>query len=165
MRFLLISLLTSALLITGCASPYKKEGFAGGFSETQLGENIWKVSFRGNGYTSGERAADLALLRSAELTLNNGFSYFALVDSKSANKVSVYQGDTTTTTRGKVDAYGNVDATSTTSGGNLYFINKPRSTNLIMMFKDKKEAQGFAFDAQFICNSIGSKYDILCSDH
>lgn len=74
--------LAVVILLAACASPYQPEGFGGGYSETQLSENIFKVSFRGNGYTSEDRAADMALLRSAELALENGFKYFAVVDEQ-----------------------------------------------------------------------------------
>lgn len=56
------------LLLAACATGYKPEGFSGGFFELQLSENVYRVSFDGNGYTGSRRAADMALLRSAELT-------------------------------------------------------------------------------------------------
>ena len=43
-----------------------------GFSETQLDTNVYTVRFSGNGYTSPSKAADFALLRSAEITLMRG---------------------------------------------------------------------------------------------
>ena len=33
------------LLLGGCASPYQSYGFAGGFKETQLDTNVWRVFF------------------------------------------------------------------------------------------------------------------------
>jgi hypothetical protein len=65
------------LSIQACATGYKSDGFVGGYSETQLDENVFKVAFRGNGYTRQDRAADFTLLRSAELALKSGYSYFA----------------------------------------------------------------------------------------
>ena len=47
-----------------CATTYQSEGLTGGFSETQLDENIFRVTFYGNGYTGKERVTDFALLRS-----------------------------------------------------------------------------------------------------
>jgi hypothetical protein len=35
------------ILLTSCATTYQKQGFTGGFSETQLGENIFQISFKG----------------------------------------------------------------------------------------------------------------------
>src|SRR5437764_1386447 len=60
-------IMIGGLLFVACATPYQRHGFTGGFSESQLDENVFRVNFRGNGYTSPERAADFTLLRSAEL--------------------------------------------------------------------------------------------------
>ena len=49
------------ILLVGCGTAYQKMGFTGGYTETQLGENIFNVSFQGNGYTSRERASDFLL--------------------------------------------------------------------------------------------------------
>ena len=86
MRFL-PALVTLAVL-TGCATPYQQKGFRGGFSETRLESNVFRVTFRGNGYTSEERAADYALLRSAELALENGFGYFVITDKSMGSSTS-----------------------------------------------------------------------------
>ncbi|GIX25986.1 MAG: hypothetical protein KatS3mg122_3217 [Caldimonas sp.] len=75
-----IAAISLAIFLGGCATTYQPEGFSGGFSETQLDTNVFRVSFRGNGYTRAERAEELALLRSAELTLKNGFTHFVVID-------------------------------------------------------------------------------------
>jgi len=64
----LIAIVILAFILQGCATSYQKTSFTGGYSETQLDENVFNVSFKGNGYTSRERVADFTLLRSAELT-------------------------------------------------------------------------------------------------
>jgi hypothetical protein len=86
------------LLLSACATPYNPQGLMGGFSEMQLDENVFRVSFRGNGFTSPERAAEFCLLRAAELARNNGYSYFVIIDSQSYSKYSTYTTPTTTTT-------------------------------------------------------------------
>ena len=78
------------LALAGCSTPYQRTGFTGGFSETRLQENAFSVSFRGNGYTSRERSTDFALLRCAELTLENGFKFFAVADSARGRGQSVH---------------------------------------------------------------------------
>lgn len=65
----IVALISVVVALVGCASAYKPEGFGGGFSESQLDTNVFRVSFRGNGFTRAERAEELALLRSAELTV------------------------------------------------------------------------------------------------
>ena len=160
-----IALITFILALTGCASAYKPEGFGGGFSETQLDTNVFRVSFRGNGYTRAERAEELALLRSAELTLSNGFTHFAIIDSKSRERLSTYTTPTQSYTNANVTAYGNTaygTANTTTYGGQTFLISKPSTTNTIVCFKGKPEIQGIVYDAQFLCRSLGRKYEATC---
>jgi hypothetical protein len=152
------------VLLSGCATTYKREGFSGGYSETKLGENIFQVSFRGNGYTSGERASDFSLLRSAELALENGFRYFVIVESGKDSNVSAYTTPSTSHTTGSASRYGNYaygSATTTTYGGQTYFISKPRATNMILCFKEKPVINGLVFDAAFVAHSIKQKYRII----
>mgnify|MGYP003326504792 CR=1 FL=1 len=63
----LILLSAFVLFITGCATTYQSQGFSGGFSETRLGENMFRVTFEGNGYSGKDRVADFTLLRSASI--------------------------------------------------------------------------------------------------
>jgi len=161
MRGLAIAL--TALVLTGCATAYQRQGLTGGYSDTQLGENIFQVSFRGNGYTSRERASDFSLLRSAELTLDRGFRYFVIVESEKDTKIGTYTTPTQSYTTGSAYGYGNYaygTATTTTYGGQTYFITKPRTTNTILCFKQKPEIKGLVFDAEFVVKSIKQKYRI-----
>jgi hypothetical protein len=160
-----ILLTTFILALAGCASPYKSEGFGGGFSETQLDTNVFRVSFRGNGYTRTERAEELALLRSAELTLKNGFTHFAVIDARSRERINSYTAPTQSYTTANATAYGNSaygTARTTTYGGQTLLISKPSTTNTIMCFNGKPDIQALVFDAMFICSSLGQKYGVVC---
>lgn len=154
-------------VLAGCATPYQPEGYSGGFSELQLAENVWRVSFHGNGYTHSVRAENLSLLRCAELTLATGYGYFGLADSKSGNEYSTTTTPATSYTTGNAYfngnyAYGN--ATTQTYGGETKIIAKPSTTNTIVMFKQKPENAGMIFDAKFICQSVGGRYGIVCGE-
>lgn len=162
---LLLSLLF--IFLTGCATPYKSNGIMGGFSETQLSENVFKVSFRGNGYTSMERAEDFVLFRCAELSKQNGYNYFVIVDEKSYDKISQFQTPAYSTTSGTFSPSGNsvsYSGNTTFAGGQTITISRPHTTNLIYCFKSKPNVNGVVYDASFICKSIGSKYKINCSN-
>ena len=95
----LVVLIFAAILVAGCTA-YQKQGLTGGFSETQLGENVFQVTFKGNAYTSRERVSDFNLLRSAEITLENGYRYFVIVDSEKYSKTGSYRTPTTSQTTG-----------------------------------------------------------------
>lgn len=150
------------LFLTACATSYQNSGFTGGYSETQLDENVFKVSFRGNGYTSRERASDFALLRSAELTLQHGYRYFVIVDEQSNTRNSTYTTPITSNTTANVYGSGNYaygTATTTTSGGQTYNISKPSTSNTIVLFEEKPE-NGFSYNAGFIYQELRQKYGI-----
>jgi hypothetical protein len=158
-RSLIVSILI--LLLAGCATPYQKSGFAGGYSETQLGENIFRVHFRGNGYTGAERAEDFTLLRSAELSEEHGFPYFIIVDSKENVDNSTYTTPVTTQTTGNAYVSGNTvygNATTQSSGGETYNIRKPSAKNTIVCFKEKPNNQIIVYEAKFVIESLHQKY-------
>ena len=161
MKHLSLIILVLAFL-QGCATGYQSNGFSGGYSETQLDENVFKVTFRGNGYTSRERASDFTLLRSAELTLQAGYKYFSIVDANSYTSNSTYTTPTTSYTNTNVYGSGNYafgNATTTTYGGQTYNISKPSSSNTIVCFKEKP-ANVFSYNADFIYKNITKKYGI-----
>ena len=152
-------------VLGGCATAYQSESLSGGFSETQLDTNVFRVSFRGNGYTRVERAEELALLRSAELTLKNGFTHFAIIDGRTREQLGTYTTPTHSYTTVNATIYGNSahgTARTTTYGGQTFNISKPSTTNTIMCFNGKPDIQGLTYDAQFICNSLGQKYEVVC---
>lgn len=154
------------LALTACATTYQSsKHFTGGFDEVALAPNIYRVSFKGNGFTSSDRAESLALLRSADLTLQKGFTYFALADSKTDTSRYRYTTPATAHTRTAVTAFGNTaygTTTTTYSGGETIFISKPRAKNVVVMFHDRPQIDGMFFDAAFICESIGQKYKATC---
>jgi len=64
----------AALTMSGCETPYKPYSALrdGGYSAQLVGPHTWRVRFKGNERTSQDRSADLALLRAAELCLDDG---------------------------------------------------------------------------------------------
>ncbi len=166
MNHSIVSLLPLTALLLGCATAYQPAGMAGGFTETQLDSNVWRVAFRGNGYTRGEKAEDFALLRSAELALANVFTHFAFSSSRTGTEVRLFTTPITATTSGSANVSGNsVFGSSTTrfSGGDTIYISAPTTNNVVVMFKGKPELNATVFDAGFICNSLGKKYEVTCN--
>ena len=68
------------LLTAACATGYNSadEALTGGYTETRLAPNSWRVLVEGNGFTSRKEAEQILMRRAAELTLENGRRYFAL---------------------------------------------------------------------------------------
>lgn len=164
------------MLIAGCATGYHPSGFTGGYSDMKLQDDIFKVSFRGNGYTGRGKTSDLALLRCAELALENGYKYFVILGENSDVQASTYITPTTANTQGSivsttpvatgggVTVVGNSAAYSSTtsySGGETYHINKPSASMTIKCFKEKPEnIPTITYDAEQIKINIKNAYRI-----
>ena len=84
---LLVAVLVSTI---GCATRYHPRAYSGGYSDTRLAPDLFRVSFAGNGFTSAQKAYDFALLRAAELTATHGFTHFALVNENSGHDTYRY---------------------------------------------------------------------------
>ncbi|MCZ6644745.1 MAG: hypothetical protein O7B79_00755 [SAR324 cluster bacterium] len=75
-------LLLAIALLSACTpepTPYQPLGEQGGYEETRLQKNVYRVSFKANPYTSETDVLDYLYLRSAELTRQAGFSHFLIV--------------------------------------------------------------------------------------
>ena len=148
-------------LVVGCATPYQASSFRGGYSETHLATDVFRVYFRGNAYTSMERAQDFALLRAAELTTQYGFGYFAVIDESSSTSVSSFSPPAArAVTSGSASASGDsatFSAQTTYYEGPAYLMYKPRTGLLIKCFATKPE-HIYTFDAAFLVQSLREKY-------
>jgi hypothetical protein len=146
---ILATVMISAL--AACATPYQRDGLRGGYEEVQLDENVFRVSFQGNAYTSPRKVTDYILLRSAELTLEKGFRYFQVAGvSDETMRTAVPLPATATTT-----VAGN-QATTVVSGGGLLGFTFPSGSQTIVCYKEKPAT--YAFNAEFIAKSLGELY-------
>ena len=72
-----------ALAACATATPYQPAGLngqRGGYAEQRLENNRFRVSFSGNSVTSRDQVEMGLLLRSAELTAESGYDWFATVN-------------------------------------------------------------------------------------
>lgn len=72
-----------ALAACATATPYQPAGVngqRGGYAEQRVESNRYRVSFSGNSVTSREQVEMSLLLRSAELTVESGYDWFATVN-------------------------------------------------------------------------------------
>ena len=75
--------LTTALL-AGCATPYQSRiagafGVPGGYSETEVDHDIWRVTYTANVKATRETVQTYWLYRCAELSLQKGYDGFAIM--------------------------------------------------------------------------------------
>tara|TARA_R110001583_G_scaffold70105_1_gene198658 strand:+ start:96 stop:593 length:498 start_codon:yes stop_codon:yes gene_type:complete len=158
----LLTILLVAIIMQGCATTYQSNGYTGGYSETQLDENVFKVSFRGNGFTRKDRTEDFTLLRSAELAIKNGYNYFVIINGGTDISTSTHTTPTTYNTTASVYGSGNYaygTARTTQYGGQSYNVSKPSTSNTIVCFKEKPK-DVMSYNANFIYKNVRNKYDI-----
>lgn len=73
----------ASLMLGACATGYHSKGLTGGYSDAQIDENTYRVSFQGNGYSSKEDVENMMLYRAAEVTDQKGFDWFEVVERDS----------------------------------------------------------------------------------
>lgn len=142
------ALVLAFLTLGGCATAYQSKGMTGGFSETLLAPDTFKINFSGNGFTSAERASDFAILRAADKSLEMGCNYFGVMNEADGASVS--------------------SATIGTAGwsghhawafSNTVPIVKPNTNLFVKCYRDAPPGMSL-FDAHFIAQSIRAKYGI-----
>lgn len=155
-----IAAIAASLVLAACGTPYGSYGLLGGYTETQLADNVWQVTFEANGYTRQSTTVRYAMLRCAELTLEQGYNYFVIV-----NKEAYSQGAGVISS-GSFNASSSTLGNSTLTTGNMSglsaMISYPTADQTIMMFKEKPEGV-LSYDARTTCLSIGAKEGVVCS--
>ena len=144
------------IFLSGCSTSYQSKSFSGGYLETQLDENVYKVYFHGNRHTGIERVADFTLLRSAQLTLEKGYKYFLVVDTDSYTSNSTYTTPAVSYNSGS-PIYGH--SAPNTTASQTHNISQPSSSNIIACFKEKPK-NGDSYNAEITFKNITEKYGI-----
>ena len=52
------------------------------------------------------------------------------------------------------------EARARRDGGQTFFISKPSTSNTIVMVKNQSDFPGMTYEAKFLVESLGKKYDI-----
>lgn len=88
-------------LLGACATetPYQPGEGRYGYSEQQIEKNRYRVTFSGNPSTPRETVQNYLLYRAAELTVQNGYDYFTVVDRDVERETRYYS-------HGYVDDFG-----------------------------------------------------------
>jgi hypothetical protein len=154
--------LTACIFIIGCATSYQPNGFTGGYTDTQLAPDVFRVTFRGNGHTAPERVQDFAMLHAAELALQNGFAHIAILGENNSTTTHSFTTQGQAYTTGSAYVYGNYatySGNTTYTPGQTFTFYKPSTALTFQCFKLKPEGV-LSFDAAFLLNSIRQKYGV-----
>jgi hypothetical protein len=86
--------LAAGLAACATPTPYQPnipgQATSGGYSEIRLEPNRWRVNFQGNSLTSRETVEGYLLFRAAELTVQQGFDWFSIVDRDTQRTTRTY---------------------------------------------------------------------------
>lgn len=82
--------------ITACATPtpyqpLNSSSAGGGYSEFRITSDRYRVSFQGNSLTERDTVERYLLYRAAELTVQQGYDWFALVNRDVERQTDAYQ--------------------------------------------------------------------------
>jgi hypothetical protein len=85
-----------AVIFVGCATPYQKYddtfliGTKTGYTDSQIDEDHFSVSFIGNGNTSYDTTYSYALRRAAEVASQHGFPFFEVQNRVNNSRTETY---------------------------------------------------------------------------
>lgn len=160
-----ILILALMVFLTGCATSYKPNGFIGngGFDETELAPNYYRVSFKGNEKTSRERASDFALLRAAELLDKKSCTAMQVVKSNSEIKTGNIFIPQSQTINSNTTSFGGSSATTATStiyGGGIATLHFPRTSLEVQCSTIPPDISKGIYNIPFVLKSLKEKYEI-----
>ena len=112
------------------------------YSETKLGENVRRVTFRGGDHPM---TGDLCLLRCAEVTLESGYTHFQVVDSESGSNI---------------DQIGSVYPFEQHYHMDSPFLREVTSVTKAIRLLKTESLDGFAYSAMEVRRSMRQKYKI-----
>lgn len=153
-----------ALVLIACVTPYQRQGARGGFSDARLDATTFRVTFKGNGYTSRERVENYLHYRCAEVTLESGYDYFVVLDANTEARHGSYTTPThvnsytsgSATYVGGGTAYGQATTTTTVTPGQTYSWTKHGATAVIKVFRGQKQQdEPGVYDAREVIQYLG----------
>ena len=170
MRFKTLLIVCLSIFLASCSTGYRPLNDSGGYWNERIEStsNKFKIGYDGNKWQSDtinrkERVIDLALLRSAEVALENGFKYFIITDSKAyTEKTDLLQGSIPSNTTASRLQRRNTSVTyqvkASFSTVNYVDVDKDSLTNNVMQ---TGEFKGYAlYKADLVIYTVLKKYNM-----
>ena len=89
-RSVLALVLPAAALVAGCVSnPYRPYRSGAGYSEAEVAPDVYEIAYEGTSTMSIGRATALAKVRAAEVTIDEGFRHFEILERDSGQTLDV----------------------------------------------------------------------------
>ena len=170
MRFNTIIIICLSIFLSSCSTGYRPLNDSGGYWDERIEttSNQFKIGYDGNKWHSDpvnrkERVIDLALLRSAEVALENGFKYFIISNSTAyTEKTDLLQGSIPSNTTASRLQRRNTSVTyqvkASFSTVNYVDIDKDSLTNNVMQ---SGEFKGYPlYQADLVIYTVLKKYNM-----
>ena len=170
MPFNKIVVIFLSIFLASCSTGYRPLNDSGGYWDERIEStsNKFKIGYDGNKWHSDpvnrkERVIDLALLRSAEVALENGFKYFIVSDSTAyTEKTDLLQGSIPSNTTASRLQRRNTSVTyqvkASFSTVNYVDIDKDSLTNNVMQ---SGEFKGYPlYQADLVIYTVLKKYNM-----
>ena len=170
MRSNTIIVICLSIFLFSCSTGYRPLNDSGGYWDERIesSSNKFKIGYDGNKWHSDpvnrkERVIDLALLRSAEVALENGFKYFIISDSRAyTEKTDLLQGSIPSNTTASRLQRRNTSVTyqvkASFSTVNYVDIDKDSLTNNVMQ---SGEFKGYPlYQADLVIYTVLKKYNM-----
>lgn len=160
----IISLAFVLILAAGCAigrSYHNSDNiWKLGYSDTQLNESVYRVSYAGYSIPQSE-CDDLAIMRASEITKEKGYKYFRILTEQQSSQSQSFYIPGSTYTAGTASGYGNTTRfnAASYSTGFAGTANYPVSTITIELLKEKNDASNI-LDADIIWVSLAKKHGV-----
>lgn len=164
-NIVLVIIVSTVGLVSGCATTYQEQAFSGGYRDFALNDRQYRVSFRGNGFTSSDDAYLFLLTRGAELAKQSGYKHFyltAISDETTETQVTT-PGRSNTRTTGNISGtyqdfgnysqvYGQVSTNSSTtySPPQTHDVTKPAFSGQILLVDEPLEDAPPPFDVDTV---------------
>jgi hypothetical protein len=144
-------------MLAGCGqpTPYQPAVDGYGYSEQQIEDNRYRVSFAGNQLTPADTVQNYWLYRTAELTLDHGYDYFIVVD-RNLDRSTTYQG-TSTLSPGYITEDGDYVGGTGFSSYSAHPSDSYTAYADVVMFEGEKPAGDVnAYDARSVLRQLDS---------
>jgi len=140
---LFFGLVVSILMISGCATKYdtEKSFWSGdtGFSQTQLGSDLWQIDFKGNSYTDRATTKKYTLKKAAQIALKEGYPFFKVMEGETNKDI---------TGSDMFGGYGGLLGVASSSNAS-----NTVTTLTIKLLKTKEGVSGVVYDANFLSHA------------
>lgn len=171
MRFYTFLGFVLSAFMLGCAAPTPTPFQAAspnsdfGYRETALTDTQYRIDFVGNRHTQASQIKDYAMLRAAQLTLQQGYDWFVILDSQT-DRESKTRTDVNAPLRsqavvrecGVLGCASYVTPVYSGVGIRTYEVDGKVSTSLqISMGKGQPEDRNRAFDAEKLAENLAKK--------